>query len=83
MCPGGAIVGDAVATGVGGDEGLLLTSVEFALGGVDGVGMGRSGTSVGVFVYLFTADVFPAFLYFIRLANYTYTFESRRIFSIS
>lgn len=31
--PGAAVVGDAVAAGVGNDEGLLLTSVEFALGG--------------------------------------------------
>ena len=40
MCPGSAVVGDAVAAGVGGDEGLLLASVKFALGGINGVGMG-------------------------------------------
>lgn len=38
--PGAAVVGDAVAAGVGRDESLLLSSVELALGGIDGVGVG-------------------------------------------
>ena len=40
MCPGAAVVGYAVATGVGSYEGLLLTTIEFALGWVDGVRVG-------------------------------------------
>lgn len=60
MCPGGAVVGYAVAAGVWGHEGLLLASVEFALGGVDGVGVGRRCAGVGVFVYLLSTDVLPA-----------------------
>ena len=59
MCPGSAVIGNAVAAGVWCDEGLLLTSVEFALSWIYGVGMGRRYTCVGVFVYLFTTDIFP------------------------
>ena len=44
MGPGAAVVGDAVAAGVGNDEGLLLTAIEFALGGGDCVDEG------GIFV---------------------------------
>ena len=40
MCPGTAVVGYAVAAGIGGMVGDLLSAVEFALGWVDGVGMG-------------------------------------------
>ena len=59
VAPGVAVVGYAVASGVGGIVGHLLAAVEFALGRVDGVGMGRRYTCVGVFVYLFTTDIFP------------------------
>ena len=37
MCPGGAVVFYAVAFGIRCYKGLLLTTVEFALGWVDGV----------------------------------------------
>ena len=47
MCPGGAVVGDAVAAVIGGNKGLLLTSVEFTLAWVDGVGVLRFCTFVG------------------------------------
>ena len=46
MCPGGAVVGDAVAAVIWGNEGLLLTSVEFALAWVDDVGVLRFCTFV-------------------------------------
>ena len=39
MCPGSAVVSDAVAAVIGGDESLLLTSVEFTLAWVYGVGI--------------------------------------------
>ena len=39
MGPGGAVIGDEVAAGVGGYEGLLRAAVEFAAGWVDGVGV--------------------------------------------
>ena len=58
--PGSAVVGYAVATGVGGYEGLLLAAVEFALGWVDGVSVGGLGAAIGVFIYLFATDVFPS-----------------------
>ena len=60
MGPGAAVVGYAVATGVGGNEGLLLAAVEFALCRVDGVGVGRQGASIGILIYLFATDVFPS-----------------------
>lgn len=60
MSPGAAVVGDAVAAGVGGIVGYLLSAVEFALGGVDGVGVGGLGASIGILIYLFATDVFPA-----------------------
>ena len=60
MVPGAAVVGYAVATGVGGYEGLLLATVEFALGRVDGVSVGWHCSSIGVFIYLFATDVFPS-----------------------
>ena len=47
MCPGGAIVGDAVAAVIGGDESLLLPSVEFALAWVDSVDVLRFCAFVG------------------------------------
>ena len=59
MGPGAAVVGYAVATGVGGYEGLLLAAVEFALGWVYGVGVGWCVAAIGVLIYLFAADVFP------------------------
>ena len=37
MGPGATVVGYAVATGVGSYEGLLMATIEFALGRVDGV----------------------------------------------
>ena len=46
MCPGAAVVGYAVATGVGGMVGDLLTAVEFALLWVDGVDVGGGGAFV-------------------------------------
>ena len=60
MGPGAAVVGDAVATGVGGYKGLLLAAVEFALCRVDGVGVGWLGAAIGVLIYLFATDVFPS-----------------------
>ena len=60
MSPGAAVVGYAVATGVGGYEGLLLAAVEFALCRVDGVGVGGLGAAIGVLIYLFATDVFPS-----------------------
>ena len=47
MCPGGAVVGDAVAAVVGGNEGLLLASVEFTLAWVDSVDVLRFCAFVG------------------------------------
>lgn len=60
MRPGAAVVGYAVAAGVGGNEGLLLAAVEFALGRVDGVGVGRHSAAIGILVYLLSMDVFPS-----------------------
>ena len=60
MCPGSTVVGNAVATGVGGYEGLLLAAVEFALGWVYGVGVGWCVAAIGVVIYLLAADVFPS-----------------------
>ena len=59
MGPGAAVVGYAVATGVGGYEGLLLAAVEFALGWVDGVSVGGHCSAIGVLIYLFATDVLP------------------------
>ena len=60
MSPSCAVVGDAVAAGIRSDEGLSLTTIQFALGWVDGVGMGWSCASIGVLVYLLTSDVLPS-----------------------
>ena len=60
VCPSSTIVSDAVATCVGGYEGLLLAAVEFALGWVYGVGVGWCVAAIGVLIYLFAADVFPS-----------------------
>ena len=57
MLLGTAVVGDAVAAVVVGYEGLLLATVEFALGWIDGVGWG--GACIGVFINLFATDIFP------------------------
>ena len=46
MCPGTAVVGYAVATGVGGIVGHLLAAVEFTLFRVDGVDVGGGGAFV-------------------------------------
>ena len=59
MLPCTTIVGNAVTAVVGSYEGLLLTAVEFALCRIDGVGVGRGGASVGVFIKLFTSNIFP------------------------
>ena len=58
MGPGATVVGYAVATGVGGIVGHLLTAVEFALLGIDGVDVGWSCACIGIFINLFTTDVF-------------------------
>ena len=60
MGPGAAVVGYAVAAGIGGIVGYLLAAVEFALCRVDGVGVGGLGAAIGVLIYLFATDVFPA-----------------------
>lgn len=46
MGPGATVVGYAVATGVGGYEGLLLAAVEFALLRVNGVDVCGGGAFV-------------------------------------
>lgn len=46
MGPGATVVGYAVATGVGGIVGHLLTAVEFALLGIDGVDVCGGGAFV-------------------------------------
>ena len=60
VCPSSTIVSDAVATGVGGYEGLLLAAVKFTLGWVYGVGVGWCFAAIGVFIYLFATDVLPS-----------------------
>lgn len=47
MCPSGAVVGDAVAAVIGGNKGLLLTSVEFTLAWVNSVSVLRFCAFVG------------------------------------
>ena len=57
MGPGAAVVGYAVATGVGGIVGHLLTAVEFALLGIDGVDVCGGGAFVRVYSYYLMAKL--------------------------
>lgn len=58
-CPGAAVVGDAVAAGVGGPVGDLLSAVELTLVGRDRVDVGGSRPAVGEGVALLAPDALP------------------------
>lgn len=77
MGPGAAVVGYAVATGVGGIVGHLLTAVEFALLGIDGVDVCGGGAFVrGYWVIKVIGVIGLASHGFPLLAVETYTSET-------
>lgn len=53
------VVSDAVASGVRSYERLLLTTVDFTFGGINGVSVDWSRTTISVFINLFPTDIFP------------------------